>query len=63
MIEYDQPMPRAATLAERMRSAGISDERANTAITQGRVRVGDDVVTDPEHPTPWPTAWVVLPSS
>ncbi|MDL5160434.1 hypothetical protein [Actinomycetospora termitidis] len=63
MIEYPQPVPRPATLAERMRAAGINDERALAAITQGRVRVGEDVVTDPEHPTPWPTGWVVLPSS
>lgn len=63
VIDYDQANQRPATLAERMRAGGISDERAAEAITQGRIRVGDDIVTDPGASTPWPTAWVVLPSS
>ena len=59
----DQPDQRPAPLAERLRSAGIGEERARTAITQGRVRVADDIVTDPDTPVPWPTPWIVLPSS
>ena len=63
VIDYPQPEQRPATLAERLRAAGISDDRALNAITKGRVRVGEDVQTDPEAPAPWPTPWVMLPSS
>ena len=63
VLEYDRPEPRPASLLERLCAAGISEDRALTTITQGRVRVGEDVITDPAVPVPWPTAWVVLSSS
>ena len=60
MIEYPKPEPRDATVLERILATGISEERARQKIERGQVRVGEDVVTDPDAPLPWPTAYVFV---
>ena len=65
VLEYPRPELRPATLLERLRGAGIGEERALAAITAGGVRVAgaEDAVTDPEASVPWPTAWELAPVS
>lgn len=48
----------AATLVQRLQSAGISDARE--LIVTGHVRMGDEVVTDPDCPAPWPEPYVLI---
>jgi hypothetical protein len=53
----DEPS-RSATLLGRLEAAGILDARA--CIEAGHVRMGDQVITDPGHPAPWPDRWVLI---
>lgn len=47
-----------STLLARLEAAGISDARG--LIVTGHVRMGDEVVTDPDCPAPWPEPYVLI---
>lgn len=50
------------TIVDRMRAAGISEERIEMHLQRGGVQVDGVVVTDPAHPAAPPAKWVLMPS-
>lgn len=50
------------TITDRMRAAGISQERIDMHLQRGGVHVDGVPVTDPNHPAAPPAKWVVMPA-
>ena len=54
--------PQPATILDRLRAAGIAEDRARSWITQGSVHVEGETVGDVEAPAPWPARWTLVPA-
>lgn len=52
----------AATVLDRLRAAGIAEDRARRWVTSGGARLDGEVVTDPAHPAPPPARVVLHPA-
>lgn len=50
------------TITDRMRAAGISQERIDMHLQRGGVQVDGVPVADPNHPAAPPAKWVVMPA-
>jgi hypothetical protein len=50
-----------ATIRDRLLSSGLSKAKVDAYLGAGQVRVNGEPVTDPNHPAPPPTTFVIGP--